>query len=119
MTIKSPETFQNTEAFEDEIDLRELFTVLWNGKLVITLITGFAAVCAVLYALSFPIFMRVKRCLRPKMKAVPGACRFSAAVWRAREPRWNQHRWGRRRIFEIHDGATKNTILRFFHATFV
>ena len=52
MTIKSPETFQNTEAFEDEIDLRELFTVLWNGKLVITLITGFAAVCAVLYALS-------------------------------------------------------------------
>ena len=25
MTIKSPETFQNTEAFDDEIDLRELF----------------------------------------------------------------------------------------------
>ena len=48
MTIKSPETFQNTEAFDDEIDLKELFLVLWNGKLVITLITGFAAVCAVL-----------------------------------------------------------------------
>ena len=36
MTIKSPETFQNTEAFEDEIDLRELFTVLWNGKLALS-----------------------------------------------------------------------------------
>ena len=52
MTIKSPETFQNTEAFDDEIDLKELFLVLWNGKLVITLITGFAAslccaICAV------------------------------------------------------------------------
>ena len=44
MSIKSPEVVQNTEAYDDEIDLRELFTVLWDGKLVITLITGFAAV---------------------------------------------------------------------------
>ena len=45
MTIKSPETFQNTEAFDDEIDLKELFTVLWNGKLVITLITALRLLC--------------------------------------------------------------------------
>ncbi|MDC1328931.1 Wzz/FepE/Etk N-terminal domain-containing protein [Pseudomonadales bacterium] len=66
MTIKSPETFQNTEAFDDEIDLKELFIVLWNGKLVITLITGFAAVCAVLYALSLPNIYESKALLAPK-----------------------------------------------------
>ena len=72
MTIKSPETFQNTEAFEDEIDLKELFLVLWNGKLVITLITGFAAVVLCYMRCRCLISMRVKRCLRPKVKAVPG-----------------------------------------------
>jgi uncharacterized protein involved in exopolysaccharide biosynthesis len=66
MTIKSPENFQNTEAFDDEIDLKELFTVLWNGKLVITIITGFAAVCAVLYALSLPNIYESKALLAPK-----------------------------------------------------
>ena len=66
MTIKSPETFQNTEIFDDEIDLKELFTVLWNGKFVITLITGFAAACAVLYALSLPNIYESKALLAPK-----------------------------------------------------
>ena len=66
MSIKSPETFQNTEAFDDEIDLKELFMVLWNGKLVITLITGFAAVCAVLYALWLPNIYESKALLAPK-----------------------------------------------------
>ena len=72
MTIKSPETLQNTEAFEDEIDLRELFTVLWNGKLVITLITGFAAVCAVLYALWLPNIYESKALLAPKDESGAG-----------------------------------------------
>ena len=72
MTIKSPETFQNTEAFDDEIDLKELFAVLWNGKLVITLITGFAAVCAVLYALSLPNIYESKALLAPKDESGAG-----------------------------------------------
>ena len=72
MTIKSPETFQNTEAFEDEIDLKELFTLLWNGKLVITLITGFAAACAVLYALSLPNIYESKALLAPKDESGAG-----------------------------------------------
>jgi uncharacterized protein involved in exopolysaccharide biosynthesis len=72
MTIKSPETFQNTEAFEDEIDLKELFMVLWNGKLVITLVTGFAAICAVLYALSLPNIYESKALLAPKGESGAG-----------------------------------------------
>ena len=78
MTIKSPETFQNTEAFDDEIDLKELFLVLWNGKLLITYITGFAAVCAVCLRSGCRISTRAKRCLRRRMKAVPAGL----PVWR-------------------------------------
>ena len=66
MSIKSPEFYQNTEAFDDEIDLKELFLVLWNGKLVVTLITGFAAVCAVLFALWLPNIYESKALLAPK-----------------------------------------------------
>ena len=72
MTMKSPETFQATEAFDDEIDLKELFMVLWNGKLVITLITGFAAVCALLYALSLPNIYESKALLAPKGESGAG-----------------------------------------------
>jgi len=72
MTIKSPETLQNTEASDDEIDLKELFTVLWKGKLVITLITGFAAVCVVLYALSLPNIYKSKALLAPKGESGAG-----------------------------------------------
>lgn len=72
MSIKSPETFQTTEAFDDEIDLKELFLVLWNGKVVITLITGFAAVCAVLYALSLPNIYESKALLAPKGESGAG-----------------------------------------------
>ena len=37
---------------DDEIDLRELFSVLWAGKKVVVAITGLFAVAAVVYALS-------------------------------------------------------------------
>ena len=72
MTIESPETFQNTVAFDDEIDLKELFTVLWDGKLVITLVTGFAAVCAVLFALWLPNIYESKALLAPKDESGAG-----------------------------------------------
>ena len=72
MSIKSPETFQNTEAFDDEIDLKELFLVLWNGKLVITLIIGFTAVCAVLFALWLPNIYESKALLAPKDESGAG-----------------------------------------------
>jgi uncharacterized protein involved in exopolysaccharide biosynthesis len=72
MTAKSPETFQNTQAFDDEIDLKELLMVLWNGKLVITLITGFAAICAVLYALWLPNIYESKALLAPQEEGGAG-----------------------------------------------
>ena len=40
---------------DDEIDLRELFLVLWEGKVLITMITGLAAVVSVVVALQCPI----------------------------------------------------------------
>ena len=32
---------------DDEIDLRELFLVLWEGKALITMVTGLAAIVSV------------------------------------------------------------------------
>ena len=39
---------------DDEIDLLELFQVLWSGKWLISTITGFAAGLSVVVALSLP-----------------------------------------------------------------
>lgn len=39
---------------EDEIDLKELFLILWNKKISIFTITTFVTILAVLYALSLP-----------------------------------------------------------------
>ena len=40
-----------TQVYDDEIDLRELFSVLWAGKRLIVAITGVFAVVSVIYAL--------------------------------------------------------------------
>ena len=40
--------------YDDEIDLRELFGVLWSGKIKIIVITAVFAVASVFYALSIP-----------------------------------------------------------------
>jgi LPS O-antigen subunit length determinant protein (WzzB/FepE family) len=39
---------------DDEIDLRELWQVIWNGKLIIIGVTALFAVLSVIYALSLP-----------------------------------------------------------------
>ena len=39
--------------YDDEIDLRELFGVLWSGKIKIIMITAVFAVGSVLYAVSY------------------------------------------------------------------
>ena len=39
---------------DDDIDLRELFGVLWSGKINIIIITAIFAVGSVFYALSVP-----------------------------------------------------------------
>ena len=45
---------QNDTQYDDEIDLRELFGVLWAGKIKIIAITAVFAVASVIYALSVP-----------------------------------------------------------------
>lgn len=72
MNTKSLESLKRTEAFDDEIDLKELFTVLWNGKLLISIITGFAAVSAVLFSLSLPNIYESKALLSPRDKSGAG-----------------------------------------------
>jgi len=41
---------QKDNFLDDEIDLKELFIVLWQGKWLLGLITGFSGILAVLVA---------------------------------------------------------------------
>jgi uncharacterized protein involved in exopolysaccharide biosynthesis len=54
-----------TAVADDEIDLRELFAVLWRGKWVIILTTFLAAVIAVVVALSLPNIYRSEALVAP------------------------------------------------------
>ena len=49
------------DQYDDEIDLRELFMVLWAGRIKIVAITAVFAVASVIYALSVP--NQYKACL--------------------------------------------------------
>ena len=51
---------------DDEIDLRELFLVLWEGKALITMVTGLAAIVSVVVALSMPNIYQSTAILAPK-----------------------------------------------------
>ena len=50
---------------DDEIDLKELFMVLWSGKWLITAITGTAAVASVVIALMLPNIYTANALLAP------------------------------------------------------
>lgn len=57
---------QNAETvMDDEIDLKELFTVLWDGKLIISAITGIAAIISAIVALSLPNIYTASALLAP------------------------------------------------------
>jgi len=56
---------QNTPQYDDEIDLRELFSVLWAGKVKIIAITAVFAVASVIYALSVPNQYKATALLAP------------------------------------------------------
>ena len=51
--------------FDDEIDLKELFMVLWSGKWLITAVTGLAAVTSVVIALMLPNIYTANALLAP------------------------------------------------------
>ena len=50
---------------DDEIDLKELFVVLWSGKWLITAVTGLAAVTSVVIALMLPNIYTANALLAP------------------------------------------------------
>ena len=56
---------QMNDQYDDEIDLRELFMVLWAGKIKIIVITAVFAVASVVYALSVPNQYKATALLAP------------------------------------------------------
>ena len=70
---------QNDTQYDDEIDLRELFMVLWVGKIKIVAITAVFAVASVIYALSVPNQYKVTALLAPAQSSGGG---LSGAVGR-------------------------------------
>ena len=44
----------NSNSLDNEIDLAELFSIIWNKKLFISIFTSIAALISVLYALYLP-----------------------------------------------------------------
>ncbi|MAD91482.1 MAG: LPS O-antigen length regulator [Gammaproteobacteria bacterium] len=56
---------QTAPVYDDEIDLKELFSVLWAGKKLIIVITGVFAVISVFYSLSIPNQYKASALLAP------------------------------------------------------
>ena len=56
---------QISDQYDDEIDLRELFSVLWAGKTKIIAVTAVFAVASVIYALSVPNQYKATALLAP------------------------------------------------------
>ena len=56
---------QISDQYDDEIDLRELFAVLWAGKTKIIAITAVFAIASVIYALSVPNQYKATALLAP------------------------------------------------------
>jgi LPS O-antigen subunit length determinant protein (WzzB/FepE family) len=63
--MNSSPTIGPSHSHDDEIDLRELFGVLWRGKVQIVLITALFAVISILYALYLPNVYRSEALLAP------------------------------------------------------
>ena len=63
---------QTSDQYDDEIDLRELFSVLWAGKTKIIAITAVFAVASVIYALSMPNQYKASALLAPAQQESGG-----------------------------------------------
>lgn len=63
---------QNDTPYDDEIDLRELFGVLWAGKIKIIAIIALFAIASVIYALSVPNQYKATALLAPAQSSGGG-----------------------------------------------
>ncbi|WP_392343432.1 Wzz/FepE/Etk N-terminal domain-containing protein [uncultured Shewanella sp.] len=57
--------FNSREVTDDEIDLRELFSVIWQGKWLIIAITAVFAICSVIFAITQPNIYKSEALLAP------------------------------------------------------
>jgi hypothetical protein len=62
--INNP-ALNNSNTQDDEIDIRQLFQIVWNGKLFIIAITTFFSIAAIFYSLSLPNIYQSKALLSP------------------------------------------------------
>ena len=63
---------QNDTQYDDEIDLRELFGVLWAGKIKIIAITAVFGIASIIYALSVPNQYKATALLAPAQSSGGG-----------------------------------------------
>ncbi len=54
MIESDKKNFNDPHLYDDEIDLRKLFNVIWEGKKLIILITSVVAICSIVYSLMLP-----------------------------------------------------------------
>ena len=92
----------NAHQYDDEIDLQELFGVLWAGKIFIVVITALFAIGSVVYALSIPNQYKATALLAP---AQSGGGGLSAALGQL----GGLHRW---LAFQLMRGKAVNPRLR-------
>ncbi len=64
-SINNPKQAREQFIANDEIDLRELFTVIWQGKWIIIVITALFAVASVVYAITQPDIYKSEALLAP------------------------------------------------------
>jgi len=70
--IKTMDQTQHPQPADDEIDLRELFGIIWQGKWWIIAITFVFAIGSVIYALSLPNIYKAEATLAPTEEASGG-----------------------------------------------
>lgn len=71
--VQSNEAISLRDIPEDEIDLGELFSVLWRGKYIVILVTAIFAVISVVYAIKQPNVYESEALLAPAEKENSGA----------------------------------------------
>lgn len=61
----SNEEYKGYENYDNQIDLKEVFKIIWDKKITITIFTSIAAIVSMLYSLSLPNVYTAKTLLAP------------------------------------------------------
>ena len=57
---------RGAEIYDDIVELREIFIILWAGRALISTVAGFAAICSLLFAFWLPNIYESKALLSPR-----------------------------------------------------